>query len=336
MDALLASGIALIRDLQLNTPHSITALFSLFTSLGEENFFLLFMPILYWAVDPVIGLRVGVLLLTNTGLNSVFKMALHGPRPFWLDPQVKALRLETTFGIPSGHAQIATGVWGGLAASLRRKWSWVVAIFLILIIGVSRVFLGVHFPTDVLAGWLLGGILLWIVLGLEKPAVVWFNKHSLRAGILAIFLFTLGLVFLGLLSRLSLSAWSLPAEWISNANQAYPDLKSGEMAINPLVGSEIMTATGTLFGMAAGFLFLYRRGGGFKPARNWWKRVVCLVLGLFGLLIIWRGLGVLQPYNEDFLSYAFRYIRYGLVGSWVAVFAPLIFKRLDLTDLTRN
>ena len=131
MDTIYQSGIAFILSLQ-NLGGWLASVMNLFTLTGEENFFMVVMPLVYWAVDPVIGLRMGVLLLVSGGINSMFKLAFHGPRPFWLSTEVKALRFEASFGIPSGHAQNAAAVWGVLAASLQRKWAWIAAGILML------------------------------------------------------------------------------------------------------------------------------------------------------------------------------------------------------------
>jgi membrane-associated phospholipid phosphatase len=111
-----------------------------FTFLGQEDFFFLVMPALLWCVDSQLGLRVGVYLALSAGMNSLFKFAFHAPRPYWVDGGVRLLGgAESSFGMPSGHAQNAVVVWGMLAAHLRRKWGWVVAGLLIFFIGVSRI-----------------------------------------------------------------------------------------------------------------------------------------------------------------------------------------------------
>ena len=88
-----------------------------FSFLGTEDFFMLALPILYWCVDSMLGLRVAVILLLSTNINAAFKLALHGPRPYWYSPKVLALATETSFGVPSGHAQTAATIWGLLAAN---------------------------------------------------------------------------------------------------------------------------------------------------------------------------------------------------------------------------
>jgi membrane-associated phospholipid phosphatase len=165
----------------LKTPMEVFSFF------GTENFFLLLLPALYWCMEAGIGLRVGIILLMSTSVNDALKMAFHGPRPYWYSSDVIGFASETSFGVPSGHAQIAVGVWGMLAASIRKGWGWLIAILIILLIGISRIYLGVHFPHDVILGWLIGALLLWLVLHFWKPVTAWLKKMSLGQQILASF-----------------------------------------------------------------------------------------------------------------------------------------------------
>jgi undecaprenyl-diphosphatase len=90
----------------------------------------------------------------------------------------RAIDLPDTASFPSGHALGSLGVYGSLALLLardfKRRWQrWLLvgpAFALALAIGVSRVYLGVHFPLDVLAGWAGGTVAILIALGLsERP-----------------------------------------------------------------------------------------------------------------------------------------------------------------------
>ena len=78
------------------------------------------MPALYWCIDARLGLRVGMILLLSNGLNAVLKLAFHTPRPYWVDARVTGFAAESSFGLPSGHAQSAASVWGLLASSFRK------------------------------------------------------------------------------------------------------------------------------------------------------------------------------------------------------------------------
>lgn len=90
----------------------------LLSFLGVEEFYLIALSFLYWCVDAGLGLRVGVMMLFSSGLNTILKIPFHAPRPYWVSTAVKPLWAESSFGIPSGHAQQAVAVWGFTAGSL--------------------------------------------------------------------------------------------------------------------------------------------------------------------------------------------------------------------------
>jgi membrane-associated phospholipid phosphatase len=302
-----------------------------FTFLGEEQFFLLVMPILYWCVDAALGLRIGIILLLSAGLNDVFKVIFHGPRPFWIDTRVQALRFESSFGIPSGHAQSAAAVWGMLAALINRSWLWIISIAVIFLIGLSRMVLGVHFPTDVLAGWLIGALLVWVALRLETPFRSWMSRFNLWGRILVVLAASLALILLGVLARLSVENWQMPAEWVKNATLAYPDLPPDQKPVDPFNPSGLVTAAGVLFGLGAGALWL-AQAGGFEAGGIFWKRVARFLVGLVGVALLYLGLAAILPKGEALFPEILRYARYALVGFWVAGLAPYIFVRIGLAE----
>jgi membrane-associated phospholipid phosphatase len=326
MDSILELGIAMVLFLQ-NLGNWLTAPMSFFSFLGNEEFFMLIMPALYWSFSPVIGLRLGIILLMSASLNSFFKMLGQGPRPFWYSSQVQAYTIETSFGVPSGHAQNAATVWGGLAVMVKKTWFWIAAIALVFLIGLSRLYMGVHFPTDVLAGWLLGILFLVIYFKLEKPLSAWTKQAAPGEKIAAALVLSLGLILLVVLTRLTLRAWVMPSNWLANALAADP---LGE-AVNPLAISGVISNAGALFGLLVGAIFMNLRGS-FHGGGLIWKRVVRFLIGVVGVLLIWRGLGAVLPGNEDFLGYIFRYLRYALIGFWIAGLAPLLFLRFKLAD----
>jgi hypothetical protein len=90
------------------------------------------------------------------GVNGLFKLAFHAPRPYWVSLDIKGLATETSYGLPSGHAAIASSCWLLMARRLHRTWAVRTAVIVVLLISLSRLFLGVHFPTDVLGGLVVG------------------------------------------------------------------------------------------------------------------------------------------------------------------------------------
>lgn len=330
MENILQFGLSLVLYLQ-GLGSWLVAPMRLFTFTGEEQFFLLIMPMIYWSVDPGLGIRIGVALLLSNGLNGAFKLAFHSPRPFWVDPRVHALRFEDSFGIPSGHAQNAAAVWGMVGAVVRRGWVWVVMILLVFLVGISRLVLGMHFPSDVIAGWLIGAAVVWVILSLEAPARLWLARHSLGFRLLAAFAASLALVLIGFIARYSLGDWKIPALWLENAARAYPNLEAGDSPINALALSGFFTASGAFFGLTAGAI-LIASSGGFDARGAWWKRLLRFFVGLAGVLLFWQALGMLLPDGEYLLAYVLRYLRYALTGLWISALAPMVFVQLGLAD----
>jgi membrane-associated phospholipid phosphatase len=296
--------------------------------LGDEEFFLLLMPALYWCISAVLGVRVGFILLLSANLNYILKLVFHGPRPYWYSSRVLALSTEPTFGMPSGHAQNATAVWGLLAAMLRRRWAWAVALALIVTIGLSRIYLGVHFPSDVLVGWLIGSAMVWCYTRWEPVATTWMQARSLRWQFGLALAISVTLVVLGLLLLPLLGDRTLPELWIQNATAA------GTSSLGPFSPEDVISTAGALFGLTSGASWLYGRGW-FDTGGPTWKRLLRYPIGLIGVILFWYVLGLVFPRSETLLAYSLRYLRYGLVGFWVAAGAPEMFIRLRLAERGR-
>lgn len=295
-----------------------------FSYLGTEEFYTLILPILYWCIDSNLGIRVGVIMLFGSGLNFILKIPPLGPRPYWLSANVKALWAETSFGIPSNHAQQAVAIWGIIAAYLRRGWAWVIAVFLMLMIGLSRAFLGAHFFGDIFAGWLIGALLLWLFLHYWYPVVGWASKKSLGQQISYAFLVALGMTLIGWICVIAHQGFVIPKEWLVNA------ARIGDQLPAPFSMSGILTSAGTLFGLLAGLAWISARGG-WQASGPVWKRAARYVVGVVGVLIIWNGLGLIFPRGEALLPYILRFIRYALLGLWVSAIAPFTFTKLKLS-----
>jgi membrane-associated phospholipid phosphatase len=297
-----------------------------FSFLGTENFFLLILPLIYWSVDANLGIRVGFILITSNYVNNIFKLMFAGPRPYWVSDKVIPFAAETSFGVPSGHAQNAVGVWGMIASGIHKRWAWVAAFALAFFIGFSRWYLGVHFPHDVFVGWLLGGILLWAFMQFWNPVEAWLKQRTLGSQILIAFIVSVIFIALGAVSVGRLAGYTFPEVWWENALRA----RAGELPAPVSIEGSI-TSAGTLFGLAFGVAWLALRGG-YQASGPVEKRALRFVVGLIGVLILWRGLALFLPDNADLISYALRYARYTLVGFWVSGGAPWLFFRFKLAD----
>lgn len=283
--------------------------------LGDEEFYLLAFPILYWSVSAALGIRLGFMLLLTAGINSILKLAFATPRPVFLKPEV-GLVSETSFGLPSGHAQNAAAVWGTQALLLKRWWLTLALIGLILLIGWSRIHLGAHFLEDIVLGWFVGGLL---VLGyfLLAPRVEgwWHKQHSFQQ-VAAIFTFSFFLIATAALFSGGLLGWA----------PFWPGLEDPGAA---MALSHTVSPAGTLLGYGLG-LMLLQHSGGYDSGGSVWQRLGRIVLGFIGVLILWQGLGALFPRGETLLALSLRYLRYALVGFWIVGLAPAIFVGLGL------
>jgi membrane-associated phospholipid phosphatase len=225
----------------------LTIPFTAITFLGNEEFYLLVLPALYWCIDAMLGFQVGVMLVLTNSINGILKIIFHSPRPFWVDSRVKAYTSETSFGLPSGHAQNAASIWGTLAVGLKKKWATIICVAAIILIGLSRIYLGVHFTRDVICGWLIGLALLLIYFWIEKPVARWIGPKSLSFKIVVSFLVSLLIIAIGLLINTEYAGWQLPAAWIQNAQAA------GAGTPDPFNQEGNFTIAGVWFGFTAGY-----------------------------------------------------------------------------------
>jgi membrane-associated phospholipid phosphatase len=321
MDILIQNGINWILAIQ-SLGSWLELPMQFFTFLGQENFFFLVLPLVYWSVDAKVGLQIAFILTTSNYLNAIVKMLFAAPRPYWVSAHVEPLSVETTFGIPSGHAQNAAAVWGTLAAGIHKRWAWVAAILLTFFIGFSRLYLGMHFLHDVLLGWLLGILLLFAFLRFWDPVAVWLKGKTMSQQVMIAFVVSLLMIAIGFLSYMPLNAYVFPAEWTANALRVGPQP-------DPVSVEGILTSAGSLFGLAAGAAWIASQGG-YEVSGPLEKRALRYVIGLIGIMILWYGLGEVFPRGETLIPLVLRYIRYSLVGFWITAGAPWLFFHFKL------
>ncbi|WP_455542621.1 phosphatase PAP2 family protein [Intestinibacter sp.] len=141
----------------------LTAIFTIFTICTEQMAVVLIAAVMYWCIDKKCGQRLLFAVTGSITINSALKNLFKAPRPIGSDG-LESLRKETATGysFPSGHTQTATTVWVAIIEYFGKWWIILLGIIMILGAGLSRLYLGVHWPQDVLAGW-VAGILVSIV-----------------------------------------------------------------------------------------------------------------------------------------------------------------------------
>ena len=134
----------------------LTSLFEGITILGEETLVVLFVVALWFAVDSRLAQKVFFVTICSTGLNGIIKNIAQVPRPF--DKGIVPVRQETAtgFSFPSGHTQNFS-TWSTLfAIKFKKTWLTVLVAVFIALVAFSRLYLGVHYPSDVIVGVALG------------------------------------------------------------------------------------------------------------------------------------------------------------------------------------
>jgi membrane-associated phospholipid phosphatase len=198
-------------------------------------------------------------------------------------------------------------------------------ILVIIMISISRNYLGVHFPSDSIAGLLAGGLILLLFLRFEGPVKDRLRGLSTGSKIFIAALFTLLLLVVGLSSFYLTRERAVPTTWINQAMQAF---EQGE-PIDPNNVESLVSNSATLFGISIGAILLLDWGR-FKPEGTWGQRIGRYIVGLIGLVLLFFGLRLLFPTQPDLLGAVFRFLRYALVGFWVAYLAPRLFVKLRL------
>jgi membrane-associated phospholipid phosphatase len=315
MEALQDWGIQLILYLQQLSP-ALDGSMTFISFLGTIEFYLVLIPALYWLVDPRLAFRFLLILLAGDFLGSSLKLFWHQPRPYWLGA-VKAIGSDAFYGLPSTHALNAMGGWGFLAAKWRNWPSTVFAVILIVLIGFSRLYLGVHFPHDVLLGWLLGAALLYLFLKYEENISNYLSSLSVSRQIAIAFFVSLGIVFAGFYVRAAVSPFPDPTNWANFSTE------SRHLA-------NFFTLAGAFFGASSGYAIMRQPEPVLLKGRPI-QKLLAYMLGMIILLAIWQGLDLFfatLAEDESALGYILRFIRYAATTLWATWLAPTLFTKI--------
>ncbi len=270
------------------------------THLGEETAFLVLALIVFWCVDK----RRGYLLMSvgfiGTMANQVMKLWFRIPRPWVLDPNFTILEQAREaaggYSFPSGHTTSAVGTFGSIAATSRKKSTVTVCVILAVLVGFSRMYIGVHTPLDVLVGALTSVLLILLLRKLP-----WSNRGM---NILVAVMTALALGFMAFVQL-----YPFPADVDAH------NLESG------------VKNAWTMLGCMSGVLVVYhgeRKYVNFTTMAIWWAQILKAVLGLALVLIVKEGLRA--PLEMLLPQYPARAVRYFLIVAAAGLLWPMSFK----------
>lgn len=287
------SGITILHWFQsLRTP-GLNQIMMLITDLHSETVYILLLPLVFWLVDKRFARHLAAVFALGMWANDVLKDIFNTQRPFVNHPELNPPdgAIETALGgaFPSGHAMNPLMFWGLAAWYVKRPWfSWLAGIGIFLI-GISRLYLGVHWPLDILGGWAFGGIALWFFI---KTAQFWRAEgQSLRQQLAYAILFPLGALAIA-------------------------------VVVAPGDIHTLLTMVGAYMGMAVGFV-LEEQFVGFDPRAGSIVSHLLKVLVGFALIMALR-VGVKALFGE---SEPVTFVRYFLMGLSATYLLPLLWKR---------
>ena len=138
----------------------LTGIFTFFTICTEVPVITVLTAMLYWCINKKAGQRILFALAGSLNINAAVKNIVKMPRPIGTKGLI-SLRTQTATGysFPSGHTQTATTFWTSMITQFKNIWIYIIGILMILGAGISRLYLAVHWPMDVIVGWILGIIL---------------------------------------------------------------------------------------------------------------------------------------------------------------------------------
>lgn len=126
----------------------------LITISAEEMTLIIFMCIVFWCISREHGYKLILSIIVASASNAVLKLIFKVERPWVKDSRIEPIRQSTATGysMPSGHTQVGTSMWFSILRSFRKNWLTILGYTMMLLIAVSRVYLSVHTPQDVIAG----------------------------------------------------------------------------------------------------------------------------------------------------------------------------------------
>ncbi len=279
--------------------------FSTVTHLGEETIFILVGLLFFWCINKKHGYFILSVGFLGTVLNQFLKLSFRIPRPWVKDPGftiVESARAEATgYSFPSGHTQSSVGLFGSIARITSKKLMKGLCIAICLLVPLSRMYLGVHTPADVMVSFIAATFLILFL----YPII---NKTADDPAKMRLFLASLaGIACLFLIFVL---VYPFPMD-IDQHN-----LESGIKNAYKILGC--------ILGLLLAHEMDHRHVH-FDTEAIWWAQILKLILGLLPLLAIKSGLKA-PLYALCGGSFLADGLRYFLIVLFAGCIWPMTFR----------
>ena len=289
----------------------LDAFFSLITHLGEDTAFMAVGMIVFWCVNKYKGYYLLCVGFFGTVANQFLKMVCRVPRPWVKDPSFtiveSAREAASGYSFPSGHTQTAVGMFGGIARMTGKRWIRIGAVAIAALVALSRMYLGVHTPADVLFSVGFASVLIFVAYPL-------FQRAERSPRVMYTVLFTFCGIMIAYFCWVMLNRFPEEVYAVDAAHNLYSARKNAY----------------TLLGCALGVLAVYtadEKWIHFETKAVWWVQIIKIVGGLSVLLVVKE---LLRAPLEALLVNPMiaRCVRYFLICVVGGVLWPMSFRTL--------
>jgi undecaprenyl-diphosphatase len=169
----------LIKMLQSIRSPFMDSFFCMLNNFDKYEYYIPLVIAIWFCVSRKLGRQMILIVIAASFVNKFAKLMFMQPRPFDLNPSLGVIKVEG-YGFPSGAAQLAVILSGMLIAYYKNnKLAWIIGLTYVFLISLSRVYLGVHFPTDILGGWIIGMFMLFVFSRVyENSNLSFFNEKD--------------------------------------------------------------------------------------------------------------------------------------------------------------
>ena len=268
----------------------------------------------YFCISRRTGARFYLLFSFNISLLHSLKMVFHSPRPYWLDARIQASSGAGNYGMPSGHVFGASITWPFLAKTINRPWAWLIALVVVFLVSVSRVYLGAHFFSDLVVAWGIAAVLLWLYHRLEPTLTAKLRRLGVFQQIGIGFCATAVLLMTGFGVDLFLDGVVDPPAWAESAANA-----------RSLTG--LFESSGQFFGAACG-VAMCSRWSPFEIPLAWSSRLMALAYALLNGWLV-NELWTMIPTPQDHLLWlGWEFLRGAFPKCWIIFVVPWILLKM--------
>ncbi|CAG0958400.1 MAG: phosphatase PAP2 family protein [Candidatus Methanoperedens sp.] len=175
----------------------LDTLFKVVTNAGSEPVYILLASLIFWCLNKKTGIRVMYVIMFSAYTALLAKSLFGMPRPPYYLHKVT----ENEFGFPSGHAQVSSGFWGYLGIRSKKNRIIIVGAVAIILVSLSRLYLGVHYLGDVVGGIIFGLTVAFISYKGETGFLNIFSKQSRNSKYLIVISLPIILVLIASLQK---------------------------------------------------------------------------------------------------------------------------------------